>query len=549
MISNEKTHLNDFGVHLTGSITSNQYTPESDIDIHFYSDEIPKDNAEEFTKMFKKVFEDEFKTSHSEYEWHIANHPIEVYFQSNRFQDYMSVGCYDVVNEFWLVGPELKPLDYDPYSDLYNQDMKHVHGVIGDIRNIILECFETAIAIKNSNDENFKNYEFDHLKQRMTTAAKIFKDAQNYRKVYSAPQSMEQAKMFRDSRKWKIADSSFKLLDKFGYLKILRMLTQQYEGFQNGNDVSRNDVVETVIHEIKDNFSNNKYLGEEEIAVFKELDESIARRLSELAVIASMLAIPGVTNARTLERNLNSLPSAELKIDSVKVSDAITKSQNSDKNVKYNGLSKSNLINLVATILYNESMTDYLRSGRNEDCIKAIGNVIENRANKDPNHFVDEISRKSQFVSFKNVKGGVKDSDYSTYYPYLGNIDCWNLCVRFASQMIDGKLENVIGNCNMIANPKDVKSAKDSWGKDALVKVGGENTKNSFGYQKDQDGSIRYGGKKSNATVRKVNDVAKTVVVKKGDTIGKIAKNNNVSVKTILDKNPNIKNADFIKIG
>lgn len=82
-----------------------------------------------------------------------------------------------------------------------------------------------------------------------------------------------------------------------------------------------------------------------------------------------------------------------------------------------------------------------------------------------------------------------------------------------------------------------------------MVKVGGENTKNSFGYQKDQDGSIRYGGKKSNATVRKVNDVAKTVVVKKGDTIGKIAKNNNVSVKTILDKNPSIKNADFIKIG
>lgn len=333
--------------------------------------------------------------------------------------------------------------------------------------------------------------------------------------------------MFRDSRKWKIADSSFKLLDKFGYLKILRMLTQQYEKFQSGEDVSRDEVVETVIHEIKDNFSNNKYLNEEDASRFKELDESIGKSVSELALIAAMLAIPGLTNAKTLERNLNGLPSTELTIDSNKVSDAITKSQTEDKYVKYNGLSKSNLINLVATILYNESMTDYLRSKKNKDCIIAIGNVIENRSNKDPNHFVDEISRKSQFVSFKNVKGGVKDSDYKTYYPYLGNIDCWNLCVKFASQMVDGKLENVIGNCNMIANPKDVKSAKDSWGKDALVKVGGDNTRNSFGYQKDQDGSIRYGKKSVN---KSADTVAKTVIVKKGDTIGKIAKNNNVSV-------------------
>lgn len=217
--------INSFGVNITGSITSNQYTEDSDIDLHFNSNEVKEENAEVFLKAFREKFEKGFKTKNRQDAWHIGNHPIEVYFQANPFQDYMSVGCYDVINGKWLVGPEFKPLDYDPYQDLYNQDMRHINGIIGDIRNVILECFETAIAIRNSKDDDFRNYEYGHLKDRMTKAAMIFKNAQEYRKVYSSPKSIEQAKTYRNSRKWKIADSSFKLMDKFGYLRILRTLT------------------------------------------------------------------------------------------------------------------------------------------------------------------------------------------------------------------------------------------------------------------------------------------------------------------------------------
>lgn len=31
----------------------------------------------------------------------------------------MSVGCYDVKEDKWLVGPELKDPSYNPYSELY----------------------------------------------------------------------------------------------------------------------------------------------------------------------------------------------------------------------------------------------------------------------------------------------------------------------------------------------------------------------------------------------------------------------------------------------
>ena len=45
-------------VNITGSITSNSYSSSSDIDIHFSSDRLKKDKADEFNRIFKRKFED-----------------------------------------------------------------------------------------------------------------------------------------------------------------------------------------------------------------------------------------------------------------------------------------------------------------------------------------------------------------------------------------------------------------------------------------------------------------------------------------------------------
>ena len=74
----------------------------------------------------------------------------------------MSIGCYDYLNNEWIVGPEFIPNNYDPYSEFYNEDMKYINSIISDIRNIILEVYELLIIIKNSTDEEFKTYEFTH---------------------------------------------------------------------------------------------------------------------------------------------------------------------------------------------------------------------------------------------------------------------------------------------------------------------------------------------------------------------------------------------------
>lgn len=140
--------------NITGSITSNTFTPDSDIDVHIHSPEISEDDVEELNKLLRKSFGERYKADNSE-KCFIGGHPLEVYLQSNPFQDIMSVGCYSL-ERGWLVGPELKNMDYDPYKEYYEEDMKHVEDIIGDVRNSILGMYETAIAYVNSDDEDFK---------------------------------------------------------------------------------------------------------------------------------------------------------------------------------------------------------------------------------------------------------------------------------------------------------------------------------------------------------------------------------------------------------
>lgn len=256
----DKLGVSNYKANIIGSITSNSYSPDSDIDVHISSSEIPEEQSDAVNKELKSEFEKVYKTQNKD-DSSIGSHPLEVYFQTNPYQDLMSIGCYDVLNGKWLVGPEFNPMEFDPYNEYYAEDMKNVSSVIDDIRNVILECFETAIVIRNSKDQDFQRVERKQLRDKLSRAANIFTQARNFRKVFSSPKSEEDALTKRASREWKIADSAFKLLDKFGYLKILRTFTTTIEEL-NENKITEDEAIQTVIDVIKDNIGNNANLSE-----------------------------------------------------------------------------------------------------------------------------------------------------------------------------------------------------------------------------------------------------------------------------------------------
>lgn len=237
-------------------------------------------------------------------------------------------------------------------------------------------------------------------------------------------------------------------------------------------------ILDTIIDVVKDNFITNKNLTENEKNEFLKLDEGMLKNITKFTILAGLLAVPGLTDSDALADELKNIPKEEFHIDSKKVANAISKATENDEVI--NGLSKSHLVNILATIIYNEAMIDYKKT-KDKRCLIAIGNVINNRAGGLKDKMASVVTAPRQFYSAKHIKGGVKDSDFVQYYPYGGYKECWDLCNKYALQLVDGNLVNIIGNRNMIANRKlDNKKDFDSWGKDADLNIGSH----SFGYDK-----------------------------------------------------------------
>lgn len=279
-------------VRITGSITSNQYSKDSDIDVHISFDGLTEENQEDFNRILRAEFKENFKDIHTDLSM-IGGHPLEVYFQANPYQDLMSVGCYDFVQEMWLVGPDFRPLDFDPYSEFYSEDMKYVKDVIRDIRSVIMECYESAVVIVNSSNEDFRNEEFGGLVSRLERGVKIFEAAKQCRKVFSSPKSVEDALRMRDSRKWKVADSAFKLMDKFGYLRILKNFSKMKE---NIDGYSATDAAECVMSVVGASMN-----------VEQAVDESMGSLVKSM-LIAAILSFGGILSQDALAKELSKIP-------------------------------------------------------------------------------------------------------------------------------------------------------------------------------------------------------------------------------------------------
>lgn len=217
----------EMGVHITGSNTSNSYSASSDLDVHFNSPKFKKSRADDFNKLLRKKFEQLVIQRPDLGE--VNGVRIEVYMQANPYQDMMSVGCYDFIAKKWLVGPEIKPADFDPYAEYFMKDLKSVDGVIEKTRNTILKMYELAFATLKGREESFKEQAGNKLGSALKEAQKLFNALRKKRSRKSQPKSPEEAKANRDDKDWQIADSAFKLLDKLGYLGILKAATQAVE--------------------------------------------------------------------------------------------------------------------------------------------------------------------------------------------------------------------------------------------------------------------------------------------------------------------------------
>lgn len=257
------------------------------------------------------------------------------------------------------------------------------------------------------------------------------------------------------------------------------------------------------------------------------------------AALASLLTVPSII-PQDSDAATKSDDSKEAKVTNVSTGN-VTRVKDI-KNTSYNGLSRENLKNLIATIAYNETMTDYVKS-RDKNIIYAFLNLVNNRAGGKLENVAKELKRPSQFYSFnKHVpKGVIVDKGYETWTPMEHGSNnsatrkIWNDYLDAVEKYLNGSIPNVIGNRNMLANKKiDNKTSFNSWGKNCDKKVGSQ----TYGYERSQDGYRRY--------KTTTNDVVH--VVKVGETLSAIARKYKTTVQNLIDLNK-LPNGDIIKVG
>ncbi len=643
--------LSNFTCRITGSITSNQWSKGADIDLHFSCFNFNVDKTEEFNKLFRETFKHAYVEAGMPAS--VGKHPIEIYMQPNIFQDYMSIGCFDVLEKKWLVGPTILSPDYNPYERWWEADMEAVDGTIQNIRDCILRGYEQAAALLQLDygTDTFGNVS-GMLASTCMEAKKLMNAVRQLRKMSSQPQSPEEAAQMRASQDWMTADTAFKLLDKYGYTAILKILGDSLDRFEEDESDVRM-IATDIVAAIKQNLANDEklleieqmsenafagknglklwiddlrpapegyqlvqsvnefvkivdevgvdniavvdidhdagdfqkdggdyircldyleYVGAKDICVRlhsanpvgianmrriikkngwkevvgildsdeiewdneNELDEGVRDYTTKLAFCA-MMAIPGIMSKEALGKQFNQIPDKEFQtatVNSPVIKDAIKKAT---VGKSYNGMNATNIINAVARTIYAE--------GKDEKAVgqDAIASVIWNRAGGKPEKFVEIVSAPSQFTCWRKYDGGWKDETYKFVIPPIRDnagakgMEIWKHCLNLATQMYNGSFTSTIGNRNSYMNKKRADPANvASWGNKLDLNLGNH----YFGYFSYNDGF------RSQKTTQADN----IYVVKAGDYLGKIAKDNGTTIDQILAKN-NLKDKNKLQIG
>jgi hypothetical protein len=243
-------------IRLVGSIGSNLYVDDSDLDVHI----VPEDFSTWNEDKVKEVM-DWFKLN-DKLDKLVGQHPIEVYVQLNPSQDLMSVAVYDLLNDDWLEGPKLVPLNYDPYNEFnyllkdIRQSVQNADLLFGELKRDVIDYEVVKDALFHlPKDQRTRLYK--KLKNKLGEIEKDIEQLYLTRKEWvdarhnaSRPNSPEEAKNDIElAMKWNDTNALFKFINRYGYMKAIQDLEEliKYDNKISPQDV---DVIKGVIGDV-----------------------------------------------------------------------------------------------------------------------------------------------------------------------------------------------------------------------------------------------------------------------------------------------------------
>lgn len=246
-----KYHVEAKGVNVVGSICSNQYTDDGDVDIHIQVD-LPEDVAEKLNNLRKKTQEQVLGDESNLMVGDSLTHPLEFYFQHNIYADMGSCGCYDLLNDEWLSGPQLVDMEFDPYDEYESsweeafEFGKKAQEALFDLNknlykyNAILEQASNKDVYSNEQLMSIVGRRLEEVKDQILDSMSVISDlkeemVQVRRRAGLKPQDKEQAEDMRTNKEWLTANSTFKFLQRLGVLDQVWLAASLYQSIDIGD--------------------------------------------------------------------------------------------------------------------------------------------------------------------------------------------------------------------------------------------------------------------------------------------------------------------------
>lgn len=224
-------------VHIIGSIGTNQYEEDADIDVHILRDaaSLPKEKpADEWVKEVitwsvvpeNRVF--------------VGKHPIELFLQLDESTDALADAVYDFNDRNWLKGPMITPFTFDPY-DIYGPVIDELKAVakeadvsIGELERDVIDYEVIRGALGKLPDEirsklrDRLQSKLDEIEQDIDELAKDRKEWKQMRQ--DASKNTPDLSDIDRVKKWASRNALYKFLQRYGYAQVIRELERLTKG-------------------------------------------------------------------------------------------------------------------------------------------------------------------------------------------------------------------------------------------------------------------------------------------------------------------------------
>lgn len=195
----------------------------------------------------------------------IGLHPLEFYFQPNKFIDMGSCGCYDLMNDTWLSGPQLVDLEFDPYEEYeeswneafefglktqaalfeLHKNLYKYTAIIEQVSNRDIYSDESLMSVIGRRLEKTK----EDIVQSMGVVSQLKEEmVQVRRRAGLNPTNPQEADDMRTNREWLTANSTFKFLQRLNVLDSCWHVAALYGAVQNG-DVESDYAIQELIRQ------------------------------------------------------------------------------------------------------------------------------------------------------------------------------------------------------------------------------------------------------------------------------------------------------------